>query len=195
MNQIDRIKHYWLFVNHDNVDIMSFLWWVFTIMRALLWVYPNTCNRDFHIGTPQKVHKANCFSWELAIGDLSGMIGVYLFFTCPTFFSFVLSMQIKLVFLCTCAQFVELLGIPWSLFEKLVITCQIHHRRSVFLDVGELKDTMAFQNNGPIVVLIPRGDWWHRLRKSAPVKRPIRRVKGVIAVGPNLAMWGWRPSK
>ena len=32
--------------------------------------------RDFHIGTPQKGHKANCYFAELVIGDLSDMVCV-----------------------------------------------------------------------------------------------------------------------
>ena len=79
--------------------------------------------RDFHIGTPQKVHKANCFSWELAIGDLSGMICVYLFFTCPTF---LLSLQLFLVLLVGCLvpfcvlQFVLFGGLPRAILRAPV---------------------------------------------------------------------------
>ena len=53
------------------------------IMYSHIYIYIESClipvtvkKRDFHIGTPQKVHKAKCFFWELAIGDLSGMICV-----------------------------------------------------------------------------------------------------------------------
>ena len=52
-------------------------------MNEYIYIYIESClipvtvkKRDFHIGTPQKVHKAKCFFWELAIGDLSGMICV-----------------------------------------------------------------------------------------------------------------------
>ena len=81
--------------------------------------------RDFHIGIPQKVHKANCFFWELAIGGLSGMICMYLFFTCPTF---LLSLQLLfLVLLVGCLvpfcvlQFVLFGGLPCHCVLQFVL--------------------------------------------------------------------------
>ena len=75
--------------------------------------------RDFHIGTPQKGHKANCYFGELVIGDLSDMVCVcvWVFFTCPTF---LLSLQLFIQFTNGDLQL--------NIFERGSLQWQISHQ-------------------------------------------------------------------